>query len=56
MGPIDELPGLYVAAGHEGDGISLAPITGDNVAKMITGEKVDERFEQLNYRRFAKKA
>lgn len=52
VGPIDSLPGFFVAAGHEGDGISLAPITGVNVAAMITGAPVDRRFDELNYSRF----
>jgi sarcosine oxidase subunit beta len=29
--------GLYVAAGHEGDGIALGPITGRIVAELILG-------------------
>ncbi|MFZ5824816.1 MAG: NAD(P)/FAD-dependent oxidoreductase [Bacillota bacterium] len=30
-------PGLVIAAGHEGDGIALSPITGAIVADLITG-------------------
>lgn len=36
LGPIDSLPGLIMAAGHEGDGIALAPITGKVIAEYIT--------------------
>ncbi len=35
IGPVSGLQGLFMAAGHEGDGIALAPVTGDIVAKMI---------------------
>ena len=38
LGPVEDLPGLLMAAGHEGDGIALAPITGqiltDHLAAM----------------------
>src|SRR5699024_4210124 len=30
---VDEVPGFYVAAGHEGDGISLAAVTGKVMAE-----------------------
>jgi glycine/D-amino acid oxidase-like deaminating enzyme len=33
-----EVPNLYIAAGHEGDGIALSPITGVRIAQLITGE------------------
>lgn len=39
---IDESPdvkGFVIAAGHEGDGIALAPITGQLVASLIEGQK-----------------
>lgn len=39
LGPIAELPGLIMAAGHEGDGIALAPITGKKVAGYLSGER-----------------
>ena len=35
IGPVREQPGLYIAAGHEGDGIALAPVTGDAISRMI---------------------
>jgi len=34
----DALPGFYIAAGHEGDGISLAAITGKLMSEMIAGD------------------
>ncbi len=36
LGPIAELPGLIMAAGHEGDGIALAPITGKKIAEYLS--------------------
>ena len=35
LGPVEGLPGLIMAAGHEGDGIALAPITGQKVAEYL---------------------
>lgn len=37
IGPDRERTGLMIAAGHEGDGIALSPITGMMVADLITG-------------------
>src|SRR6056297_397793 len=34
---VAEITGFYIAAGHEGDGIGLAPITGKIIENMITG-------------------
>lgn len=53
IGEVDGLPGFFIAAGHEGDGIALSPITGLKVADMIMG-KTDPRFDELNFRRFQK--
>ncbi len=35
MGDVSTLPGFVMAAGHEGDGIALAPITGRLIAELI---------------------
>jgi glycine/D-amino acid oxidase-like deaminating enzyme len=37
IGPAAEAPGLFMAAGHEGIGITEAPITGLLISQMITG-------------------
>ncbi|MEJ2600762.1 MAG: FAD-dependent oxidoreductase [Anaerolineales bacterium] len=37
IGPVEEIPGFYLAAGHEGAGIGLAPITGRLIADWVTG-------------------
>lgn len=34
---VEGVPGFYVAAGHEGDGISLAAVTGKVMSEMLTG-------------------
>jgi sarcosine oxidase subunit beta len=36
LGAVPERPGLYLAAGHEGDGIALGPITGQIMADVVT--------------------
>ena len=53
VGPIDQRPGIFVAAGHEGDGVALAPVTGKAVADMVCGKGDRLRFDPLNLRRFA---
>ena len=35
---VDHIPGYFIAAGHEGDGISLATVTGKLVEELIRGE------------------
>ncbi len=49
------MKGFYTAAGHEGDGISLAPITGKLLADMVCGT-TDARLGELSPNRFAKDA
>jgi len=49
---VDEVPGYYIAAGHEGDGISLSGITGRMMAQIIAGEKTDFNIDKLNFSRY----
>ncbi|WP_085506157.1 NAD(P)/FAD-dependent oxidoreductase [Thalassobacillus devorans] len=49
---VDEVPGFYVAAGHEGDGISLAAITGKVMEEMISGKETSIPMEPLRHDRF----
>lgn len=37
IGPLPGVPGYFVASGHEGLGITLAPITGKLIAELVTG-------------------
>jgi sarcosine oxidase subunit beta len=39
LGPVPSLEGFFMAAGHEGDGIALSPITGELMADMVLGQK-----------------
>ena len=41
IGFVDGVPGFFMAAGHEGDGVSLAPTTGQMVADLICDGKTD---------------
>ncbi|MEJ2730936.1 MAG: FAD-dependent oxidoreductase [Deltaproteobacteria bacterium] len=47
-----EVPGFYVAAGHEGDGIGLSLITGKLISQMICDEKTAVPIEALKLSRF----
>lgn len=51
IGSIDGFPGLFIAAGHEGDGIALSPITGKLTAEIVCGIE-HKRLKELNLRRF----
>lgn len=53
IGAVDGFPGIFIAAGHEGDGIALSPITGKAVTEMVCGIGEHKRFEELNLRRFS---
>ncbi len=56
VSPVDEVPGYYIAAGHEGDGICMAPITGKLMSQIAAGEKTDFDISKLNFSRFKKAA
>lgn len=49
---VDDIPGYYIAAGHEGDGICLSPITGKLMAQIVEGEETDFDISQLDFERF----
>lgn len=52
---VEQLPNFYIAAGHEGDGISLAAITGKLIEEMISEEKMTTvPLEPLQLSRFKK--
>jgi sarcosine oxidase subunit beta len=51
---VDEIPGFYIAAGHEGDGISLAAITGRLIEELINEKPTSITTEPLRYNRFNK--
>ena len=39
IGYVDEVEGFFIAAGHEGDGICLSPVTGKIVSELIIDGK-----------------
>lgn len=43
---------LFIAAGHEGDGITLSAITGKLIKQMVLEEKLSDNIEELDYNRF----
>lgn len=50
---VDEVPGFYIAAGHEGDGISLAAVTGKIISELINNEETTSTpIDPLRYDRF----
>ncbi|MDR1796538.1 MAG: FAD-binding oxidoreductase [Clostridiales Family XIII bacterium] len=51
---VDNVPGYYIAAGHEGDGISLSAITGKMIAQLVTGKPTDFNIDKLKYSRLQK--
>lgn len=54
---VDEVPGFYIAAGHEGDGISLATITGKLIEELVLEkEETTIPVDPLRYDRFKKAA
>ena len=52
---VEKVPGFYIATGHEGDGISMAPMTGQLMAELIAGEKPYLDIAPFSYSRYDKK-
>jgi len=48
---VDEVPGFYIAAGHEGDGIGLSQITGKLISQIIIGEETTLPIDNLSINR-----
>ena len=38
---VEEVPGFFMACGHEGDGITLGPITGKLISQYVTGKPLE---------------
>lgn len=49
---VDEVPGYYIASGHEGDGISMAPITGKMMTELISQKPTEFNIESLKFSRY----
>lgn len=41
LGAVEGWDGLFLAAGHEGDGVALSPITGKLIAQIVCGADLD---------------
>jgi sarcosine oxidase subunit beta len=53
---VEEVPGFYIAAGHEGDGIGVAPLTGQLITQIIHGQETTVDVTPLRWSRFTKSA
>jgi sarcosine oxidase subunit beta len=51
---VDQVPGFYIAAGHEGDGISLATVTGKLVEELIQEKETIIPVDRLRFDRLTK--
>ena len=54
LGPVAGLDGFLMAAGHEGDGIALAPVTGKMLAGYIVDGSAPPAIQQFNLGRFTR--
>ncbi|MCL4559520.1 MAG: FAD-binding oxidoreductase [Chloroflexi bacterium] len=52
ISPVEAVEGLFIAAGHEGLGITEGPVTGKLVSQMLTGQKPEIDLTQLSFSRF----
>jgi sarcosine oxidase subunit beta len=52
IGPVQSVPGFYLATGHEGAGIGLAPVTGKLISDWIVNTKQPEFAEVVHPGRF----
>ncbi|MBA7514507.1 Hydrogen cyanide synthase subunit HcnC [subsurface metagenome] len=50
---VDEVPGFYIAAGAEGDGIGIAPITGLLMSQIVLDQQTTIDVHPLRWSRFA---
>ena len=52
LGKVESIDGFIMAAGHEGDGITLAPVTGAMIAKLVAAEAAPFPFNDFRLERF----
>mgnify|MGYP001043926584 CR=1 FL=1 len=52
LGFVHSVPGLVMAAGHEGDGITLSAITGDLISQLIVNGSSRLSLDEFRYERF----
>ena len=53
LGEVENIKGLIMAAGHEGDGIALSAITGKLISELALEGKTDAALDSLNLKRFS---
>jgi sarcosine oxidase subunit beta len=53
LGKVESIDGFIMAAGHEGDGITLAPITGEMIAKLVATGAASFPFDAFRLERFS---
>jgi len=53
LGIVKGMNGFIVAAGHEGDGVALAPITGKIISELIINGKSSIKLDNFDLSRFA---
>jgi len=53
LGPVEGVDGFVMAAGHEGDGIALSPITGELIAQFIVEGRTEIPLDPFRLERFA---
>ena len=56
MGPVQGMENVIIAAGHEGDGIAQAPVTGKLIADHILGNTPDFSLDHFRLERFPDQA
>jgi sarcosine oxidase subunit beta len=52
LGKVESVDGFIMAAGHEGDGITLAPITGEMIARLVAQAEPPFPFNDFRLERF----
>lgn len=52
LGPVEGLGGFVMAAGHEGDGVALAPLTGKMIAEYIVHKDTSFPLAPFSHKRF----
>ena len=52
LGAVERLDGFVMAAGHEGDGIALSPVTGEIIAGLIVDQRTDFPLDAYSLARF----
>ncbi len=56
LGEVATLPGFFMAAGHEGDGIALAPITGRLMGELLTTGRTSYDISSFSPNRFLRRS